>query len=377
MARSTHFIVAALSFWIAGCQGLGEPSRFLANSTFESPDTLSPDTSTPEIRPPPPVDPAENLEFCSALAYGGLIWPQSLTMADRRSFLLALNITGSFEGPHGWSTISDNFDNMGLSLGILNQNLGSGSLQPLLERFRKSFPEAYADLLSSSQRKSLDQMLNAWLQKTSKNANTQSKLSEEWDALPQRKLSESSKPDNKYYSLSSSTAELFVLDKSTQESVNWAIGNLYIRDSKKPNTDWEFVPAWKQALKTLASHPGFVSLQIEAALRIHNKARTYQDRLGFTELRSYLMLFDVVVQNGSIDESVFANYVNWFKSNPRASQEAQMLKLVDLRAAQSLPQYRADVRTRKRTIVLGTGVVHRKNRDLPREYCYDGTLPYL
>lgn len=33
-------------------------------------------------------------------------------------------------------------------------------------------------------------------------------------------------------------------------------------------------------------------------------------------------------------------------------------------------QYRQDVRSRKTTIMNGTGTVHGGFRDLPREYCY-------
>jgi hypothetical protein len=46
----------------------------------------------------------------------------------------ALELTGHFEDSKApWSGVSDNFDGMGVSLGVLQWNLGMGSLQPLVK----------------------------------------------------------------------------------------------------------------------------------------------------------------------------------------------------------------------------------------------------
>lgn len=47
----------------------------------------------------------------------------------------ALQLTGHFEDSDApWSAVSGNFDGMGVSLGVLQWNLGQGSLQPLVQR---------------------------------------------------------------------------------------------------------------------------------------------------------------------------------------------------------------------------------------------------
>jgi hypothetical protein len=119
-----------------------------------------------------------------------------------------------------------------------------------------------------------------------------------------------------------------------------------------------------------------VSLQIQAAEVIHRRALSYQDALGFYQLRGYLMLFDIGVQNGSISQSHFDKFWVWLKTNPKASLESQMNKMVDIRAASSLAQYRDDVISRKKTIVKGSGVVHETSRNLEKEYCYSGLKTY-
>ena len=77
-----------------------------------------------------------SLNICGRLSFQGISWPQTLPAKDRKSLATSLNLTGSYEGGQGWINITNNFDGMGMSLGLLQQNFGSGSLQPLLLKFR-------------------------------------------------------------------------------------------------------------------------------------------------------------------------------------------------------------------------------------------------
>lgn len=65
-------------------------------------------------------------------------------------------ITGRFEGRQGFSNLAGNFDGMGISAGVLQWNLGCGSLQPMLAEmlsmsgYSGSFATEFAELAASS-----------------------------------------------------------------------------------------------------------------------------------------------------------------------------------------------------------------------------------
>ena len=80
------------------------------------------------------------LEICSQLNFENVSWSPNLSFAERNALALALNISGSFEGSAGWSNLANNFDGQGMSFGLLNQTLGTGSLQPLMTRFSRENP---------------------------------------------------------------------------------------------------------------------------------------------------------------------------------------------------------------------------------------------
>src|SRR5215510_3714778 len=65
-----------------------------------------------------------------------------LTVAERK----ALAITSTFETGHAGSFfgLSGNFDGQGLSFGLVNWNIGTGSLQPLLRDFAREQPARWA-----------------------------------------------------------------------------------------------------------------------------------------------------------------------------------------------------------------------------------------
>src|ERR1700677_1324186 len=74
----------------------------------------------------------EGLVICSPLDFTNVTWSGQLSPFQEQGLELGLNISGSFEGAAGWANLTNNFDGQGLSMGLLNQNLGQGSLQPLL-----------------------------------------------------------------------------------------------------------------------------------------------------------------------------------------------------------------------------------------------------
>ncbi|MFN9067434.1 MAG: hypothetical protein ACK5V3_09410, partial [Bdellovibrionales bacterium] len=96
----------------------------------------------------------------------------------------------------------------------------------------------------------------------------------------------------------------------------------------------------------------------------------YLQSFGFTELRFLLLMYDFVVQNGSIGQSHVNIYNNWLRQNPNANQEQKAFALLEARLTSVRDQYKDDVRARKTTIIKGEGVVHKRKRNLPKEYCF-------
>ena len=280
------------------------------------------------------------------LDFSGVTWPASLTAEDRQALQLALNISGSFEGGQGWANITGNFDGQGVSLGLLNQNLGQGSLQQMLRRLHRERPEVLAALVSEAHLKSLLAMLEAW------------QLAEGIEAAP-GPLSTFDEPTERF---------LILAAAANQASVAWARANLY--------SGAHFEPTWKSELVALAASPAYVSLQIAAALELHDKALVYERLIEVRELRSYLMLFDVNVQNGGLYPEDLVEYDAYLQINRGASSAAKLEKLLVLRLRHVRTRFIEDVRSRKLAIIRGVGKVHGQRRDLPAQYCYDGAWPY-
>ena len=80
--------------------------------------------------------PSAGLQICSKLDFDGLKWIEKYGDHERNAIALALNVSGSFEGADDWRNLTNNFDGQGISMGLLNQCLGQGSLQPLLISMR-------------------------------------------------------------------------------------------------------------------------------------------------------------------------------------------------------------------------------------------------
>jgi len=346
MVRPT---LAALCLAVAVPLWAGGPEQELcaAARSFGALSALPPLRLQAALTPPAMALP----EIHSKLDFSGVAWPEALTPADRVAFALALNISGSFEGEDAWSNLTNDFDGQGLSLGLLNQTLGQGTLQPLLLRMRDQHPDALAVVFSSEHLKSLSGMLDRWQGSVRREA---------WPGTPAR-LSLLDEP---------AAAMQGAAPSPDGVSVSWAKAALYTDGGKT------FDPAWKRELMNLAAHPGYVSIQIDAALGYHEQAAGYESRIGVRELRAYLMLFDVVVQNGGLYPDDLDDYAAYVKANPRATSTRKLQKLLALRLRHVRAKYAADVRSRKSAVILGTGTVHGAKRNLPVEYNYPPAWPY-
>ncbi|TPW19532.1 MAG: peptidoglycan-binding domain 1 protein [Elusimicrobia bacterium] len=294
--------------------------------------------------PRAPLAPPAPPSVCSGLDFSGVTWPGSMTYEDKLALSLALNVSGSFEGPHGWGNITDDFDDQGVSLGLLNQNLGQGSLQPLLVKMRDKHPAVLSNVFSPAHLTSLLGMLAAWKP----------------PATPS-----SPAANNR---LDEPAPGQVMTSPAAAASVAWARQNLYINKA--------FDPVWKAELVAMAQTPEFVSLQISAAVWLHDQALSEQASIGVKELRAYLMMFDVAVQNGGLYDADVTDYRAWLTANPAASNLRRLEKIRDLRLRHVRRRFVVDVHSRKTAIIHGTGRVHGNLRDLPKQYCYDGLWQY-
>lgn len=337
----SFFLIFPSLFLLAGC------AKPFATDSISGTDSSS--QNIPDS-PDQPADPVSSLNICSKLNFNGVVWAADFTPMDRSVFQLALNVTGSFEGHTAWANLTNNFDGQGLSMGLLNQTLGTGSLQPLMTKMRAKYYAQMQPLFSASHFQSLSNMLTAY------GATVQlSGVSENVD-------SNSSPLDIDW------TEPIHQFATRESDSVAWAVANLYNGTAFKPD--------WSGELTSLATHPLYVSLQIEAAEKLHAKARTLQASLGVHDVRSYLVMFDFVVQNGGLDSREIPEYQAAIAKEPSMSTQKKLLTMLELRLRRVKPEYVSDVRSRKTALILGTGTVHGSNRQLEKEYCYKGSIPY-
>ncbi len=333
--------VILLCGFLIGCGGPFSSMKTLTNQSSSTEEPL-PDTGGSV-----PAGPGFKPSICSDLSFDQVEWPSNISAKQLDAFALAMNITGSFEGHDGWSNIANNFDEQGLSLGLFNQNLGQGTLQPLMIDYQQSTSNKMSSLFSTSQRSSITSMLNTWL---AANGGVLSKATVQ--TIP-----DTSPLDKNFDSLFSQKASNAV----NQDSVDWAVAQLY--------TGTQFKPEWKTALQNLSEDPQYVTLQIEAAIKLHSKAMGYVTKYRFKTLYSYLFFFDIVVQNGGISSSTESQYLTWENANKAASESTKLLRLLEYRLLLVNSQYVADVRSRKTSIIKGTGTVHGASRNYPVEYC--------
>ncbi len=279
--------------------------------------------------------------ICSSLDFLNFKWPTPMFDFEKEGLQLALNISGSLEGPHGWKNLTNDFDGQGLSLGLMNQPLGTGSLQPLLIEMRDKHFAKFQSLFLADHFQSLQEMLADWEKS--------------------RVLRPTS--DETFSPLDIDDGQNVSVRSSTAGSIDWARRTLY-------DSVGQFNPIWKQELLKLAGSPEYVAIQIQAAWNLHLRALALHHRMGVFELRTYLLMFDIVVQNGNLKPEDEIDYQNYVQQNAGASALQRLKKIVELRLRWVKPQFQNDVRLRKMSLINGGGLVHGKSRQYEKEYCF-------
>ncbi|MBC7419957.1 MAG: hypothetical protein H7328_04445 [Bdellovibrio sp.] len=327
----------------------------VANSQTELSSKTSSSTEQPSAVEQPLEVVSPTAKICSKLDLTGIKWPAEIGSGNWSThFALALNLTGSFEGREGWKNITGNFDGQGMSLGLMQQNFGQGSLQPLLIKMFKQDNASLARNFVNADYLSLKVMLEDWQNGAISIPNVKSKVNPN-ELFPEvQALNDLDTNPHKFASPLAAA--------QNNVSVDWA--------KNKILSGTNIIARWKTAFQNTSVSAAYRTLQVEAGTAMFLKAKKYKETFKFTELRSLLVMYDIVVQNGGFTATHLTIFNNWLAKNPKATEQARLLALLDARLTTVNPTYVEDVRARKSSIIYGLGNVHGSARNYPKEFCY-------
>jgi hypothetical protein len=226
-----------------------------------------------------------------------------------------LALTGSFETsfppPECFAGITGDFDQQGISFGVLQWNFGQGSLPPLLAEMNTNFPDIIEALFHGNTREF-------------------------------RRL----------------------LTLSRAEQLNWA--------RSKNNSRGQVIEPWNGLFKALGRREEFQDIEVEFAQSNFNAALQLCARFGLKSERAAALMFDIKTQNGSISTTVSNQILQDFAALGRGTPDALELKrlriVANRRAEAARPRFIEDVRKRKLTIADGEGDVHGRRYHLENDY---------
>ncbi len=228
-----------------------------------------------------------------------------------------LALTGSFETgaaiPDCFAGLSGDFDGQGISFGVCQWNFGQGSLQPLLKKMCSDYPETARSVFHDN----FDQLTKA---------------------------------------------------------LNGAKGDqmAFARSIQDPNRKTVNEP-WRGMFKALGRTDEFQRIEADAANALYKAARQLCADYGLWSERAVALMFDIKVQNGSINSAVQSSINADFKALAAdlsdEEREIEKLRIVANRRAEAAnAKWVEDVRVRKLCIANGGGTVHGINYDLNGQF---------
>jgi hypothetical protein len=271
----------------------------------------------------------KSFQKSSGLAADGIIGPRTWgamfpgegapvsTLLNEPVQMRCLALTGSFETCRGfpdcYGGLAGDFDGMGLSYGVLQWNLGQGTLQPLLSDMLAAHEDVVTGIFH--------------------------------DHLPALRA---------------------MLADSRPAQLRCA------RSIQDANRHEVFEP-WKGLFLALGRAPEFQALQLAHAGRVYRDAVSLCRRFGVHTERALALMFDISVQNGAVDDTVEARIRFDFAaipahSDPLEAEVARLQSIANRRAEVSSHKYIEDVRARKLTIANGTGTVHNVPYNLAEQF---------
>ncbi len=232
-------------------------------------------------------------------------------IASRDLIYRCLALTGSFETgqppPDCFAGLSGDFDGQGLSFGVLQWNIGQQSLQPFLQELDREHPQLFPEIFGEH--------------------------CEEIRAM---------------------------LKEPLDEQLEWArsiqFGNHRLQEP------------WRGMFKTLGRREECQNLQVKYAQKVYAKALEWCREYGVRTERAVALMFDIRVQNGSIQRFVKEQILRDFRQRSPLDEVARLRIIAQRRADAASPRWRGDVRARKLAIANGRGEVHGRYYDLEEQY---------
>ncbi|MCM0647262.1 DUF5050 domain-containing protein [Clostridium swellfunianum] len=228
--------------------------------------------------------------------------------AQRRQDIIkiAIGITSKFEG-EGYTAIAGNFDGQGLSVGILQWNIGTGTLQPLLRRMDTEYNQIMRNIFGTN-----------------------------YDSIH------------------------LMLDKSRADQLAWAVS---INNSLN-----KIIEPWRTQIYNLCSTPEYQQIQRDATATYTSKAASITYTYNLKSTRAYALAFDIATQNGAVNSTAAATISQAQQQRPNMTEKELLTVIANAVADAANPAYTEDVRSRKLCIVNGSGIVHRTQFYLDRDY---------
>lgn len=251
------------------------------------------------------------------------------------SELKAVRITSTFETgrPGGFGGLSGNFDKQGLSFGLMNWTIGTGSLIPLLKKFITEHTERYRQIFGS-------------------------------DAARFQAMVFATRFDPK--------EKANVIDTAAQLE--------FVRGKMNDAAQKNIIEPWKTYFNGLENDPSFRAIEVATARGSLVRARGWFDRFGWKTERGFVFMFDLVSSHGGawLDAPKFKGYRQKLLAERTAAKKTElgrdpneletMAIIANLIADLSLEEWRAQVRIRKMWFVNGAGTVHGSYYDLAKHF---------
>ncbi len=224
-----------------------------------------------------------------------------ITRSDPPSlFRRCLALTAAFEG-HGYLRVAGNWDNAYLTWGIIGFTLRHGNLGKVLHRADDRHPELLAHVIGESKRDEL----------------------------------------------------LTIIDVRSTDQRLWA-NEISVQPQRyKIRQDWE------DAFEALGQKPEIRAIQDEVARDVYWKQATEDFcRFNLDDELDLALCFDTAVQNGGINNTKAQLIEAAVQASPNATGEQRRILFADAIADGSSERFSEDVRSRRRTIAKGKGIVH-------------------
>ncbi len=208
---------------------------------------------------------------------------------------IAKNISEQFETGNN-NQIAGNFDKQGLSLGYLQWNIAMGTLQPLLNRMDRQYPDEMKTIFGAK------------------------------------------------YDVISEVITDYTLDKQ----LIWARS---INNSKN-----EIIEPWNSAFQNLCDSKNFKSIEADSEVYMIKQAMNICEKYNLKTIRGFALAFDVVLQNGSISSDAIKSIDAAGSQTTNMTEKALLSVIANAVADSSVNS--EDIRSRKMAIVNGKGMVH-------------------